>query len=81
MALPKHIESFDIEQGQIMGDPASVIVTLCWGFSFSAYEHEGVRGFDGISNARYESARKWVFTCTCTDCQQGAKKFIEGEVI
>ena len=70
MKLPKHIEFWDVEPGWGYGDPQEVIVTLQYGFSFENGEHQGVRGFDGIAEAKYESARKRIYDCTCDECKK-----------
>jgi hypothetical protein len=45
----------------------SLIVTLLYGYSFSATEHKGVRGFDTIREAKAAIAA--AVPCHCDLCQ------------
>lgn len=60
----KHIEHWDDERDIGNG----VIVTLHYGYSFEPREHAGVRGFDTVTEAKYESALKRVYKCNCELC-------------
>jgi hypothetical protein len=63
--LPKHIKHWDDERSLDHG----IIVTLVPGLSFEWCSHEGVRGFETVTEARYESARKRLFVCDpCEEC-------------
>lgn len=77
--LPAHIEHFDVEDGPY---GRGVIVTLAWGWSFEPWGHQGVRGFDTITEARRASARKRVYPCGCDECRanvrQGMKEEVDG---
>ena len=66
--MAKHIEFFDDERSVGNG----VIVTLHYGWSFEGSCHEGVRGFDTLSEARRESARNRVFPCRCAECNKNS---------
>lgn len=68
MKLPSHIEHWSDERRLGNG----VIVTLAPFLSFSHASHEGVRGFDTVSEARRESARKRVHRCGCAECRANA---------
>lgn len=60
----KHIEHWDDERDQGHG----IIVTLQWGWSFEYRTHEGVRGFDTVTEARQGTRRKALYRCDCADC-------------
>ncbi len=45
-----------------------VIVTLRYGYSFEPNEHQGVRGFDTVTEARRESALFNIHQCKCELC-------------
>lgn len=66
MTLPKHIKHWDDERSLGHG----IIVTLVTGLSFEWCSHEGVRSFETVAEARYESARKRVYECdpSCEEC-------------
>jgi hypothetical protein len=65
MNLPKHIEHWDDERSLGHG----IIVTLVPGLSFNWWGHEGVMGFDTVTEARRESARKRLHVCDpCSEC-------------
>lgn len=49
-----------------------IIVTLNWGWSFEPCEHQGVRGFDLVSEAK-EAVRKGAYPCACNECESGGK--------
>lgn len=60
-----HIEFWDDEREIGNG----VIVTLNYGYSFEPMnEHEGVRGFDTLAEARHATAKRRVFSCACVEC-------------
>lgn len=63
--LPGHIEHWDDERE--IGN--SLIVTLKPGWSYLPNEHEGVRGFDTVAEAKYASAKKRIYGCYCRECQ------------
>lgn len=46
----------------------SLIVTLHYGWSFSSQEHEGVRGFDTVAEAK--QAIGWADPCECALCER-----------
>lgn len=46
----------------------SLIVTLHYGWSFLPDEHEGVRGFDTVTEAKL--ALQHSFRCHCAECQK-----------
>jgi len=64
MQIPKHIEHWDDERASGNG----IIVTLQWGWSFEP-SHEGVCGFDTVTEARRATAKKNLFRCGCTQCR------------
>lgn len=64
MKLPKHIEDWSDERASGNG----IIVTLQWGYTFESGEHEGVRGFDTLAEAKEETKRKNVYRCNCREC-------------
>lgn len=66
--LPKHIRHWDDERA--IGH--SIIVTLQYGYCFDDGEH--VRGFDTVSEARWECALKRLASCSCEECLKGADK-------
>jgi hypothetical protein len=49
------------------GDGGSLIVILAPGYCFSE-KGEHVRGFDTVSEARYETAKKRLSNCNCEEC-------------
>ena len=63
--LPEHIEHWDDERG--MGN--GIIVTLHLGWSFE-WTHEGVRGFDTVTEAREGTRKKRLYRCPddCYEC-------------
>jgi len=66
LRLPKHIECWDDERDIGNG----IIVTLHLGWSFEQ-SHEGVRGFDTVTEAREETRKKWLYRCD-DDCEECA---------
>jgi hypothetical protein len=64
--MATHIEHWDDERAAGNG----IIVTLNWGFSFDETSHEGVQGFDTVTEARRATRKKWIFPCGCTLCRQ-----------
>jgi len=64
--LPKHIEHWDDERHLGNG----IIVTLHLGWSFEQ-SHEGVRGFDTVTEAQAETRKKWLYRCPadCDECE------------
>ena len=66
--LPKHIKHWDDERSLGHG----IGVTLVPGLSFEwGGLHAGLRFFETVTEARYESARKRVFECdpSCEECE------------
>ncbi len=61
-----HIEDWSDERGLGHG----IIVTLKPGWSFDWSSHEGVRGFDTVTEARRETRRKHIHLCDpeCPEC-------------
>lgn len=59
------IEHWDDERNVGNG----IIVTLRRGLSFESHCHEGVRGFDTVSEARRGTACKRLHTCNCDECK------------
>lgn len=43
-----------------------IIVTLHYGWSFEPGEHQGVRGFDTVREAR--EAVRYTYPCSCGEC-------------
>lgn len=70
MSNAKHIEYWDDERSIGNG----VLVTLAYGWSFEPREHAGVRGFDTITEARRESAKKSIYPCACDICRAAIAK-------
>lgn len=67
MKLPRHIQHWDDERRSGNG----VLVTLSWGWSFLAGEHQGARGFDTADQAKEASRRHNLFPCECEKCLEG----------
>ena len=63
---PKHIEHWDDERDIGNG----IIVTLHLGWSFEQ-SHEGVRGFDTVTEAREGTRKKRLYRCDddCDECE------------
>lgn len=61
--LAERIEYWDDERRE--GN--SLIITLHYGWSFDPIEHEGVRGFDTVSEAK--DAIRNATPCLCKECQ------------
>jgi hypothetical protein len=61
----KVVEFWDDERSLGNG----IIVTLNYGFSFEPNGHEGVRGFDTITEAKIATRLKNVYPCDCQQCQ------------
>lgn len=67
--LPAHIEHWSDERSLGNG----IIVTLAYGWSFEYsgsgfWNHEGVRGFDTVTEARLATRKSEVFPCRCKEC-------------
>ena len=66
LRVAAHIEDWSDERRIGNG----IIVTLVPGFSFDWATHEGVRGFDTLTEARRETRRKHIHPCDpeCLEC-------------
>lgn len=51
-----------------------IIVTLRYGWSFESDCHEGVRGFDTVTEALEAVKRKHIYPCQCEECVKYGKK-------
>lgn len=60
-----HIEDFSDERAS--GD--GIIVTLRYGYSFVSGSHEGVWGFDTMTEARNGTRLKRLYRCRCDECK------------
>jgi len=49
-----------------------VIITVHWGWSFEHCCHEGVRGFDSISEA--QRGVRDTYPCSCESCLKGLEE-------
>jgi hypothetical protein len=69
LTKPKYmmrVEFWDDERG--IGN--SLIVTLHYGFSFDLNDHEGVKGFDTIKEAKEGIKNSRI--CKCKECLNGS---------
>ncbi|HYW76262.1 MAG TPA: hypothetical protein VFA48_06510 [Gammaproteobacteria bacterium] len=64
MTRNKAIEHWDDERQIGNG----IIVTLYFGWSFEPGEHQGVRGFDTVREAREATRLKALYRCRCQQC-------------
>jgi|TARA_R110000822_G_scaffold46268_3_gene123266 hypothetical protein len=67
--MNKRIEDWSDERAIGNG----IIVTLHYGFSFEYMNHEAVRGFDTLEDAREDTKIKWTYTCNCAECKAHKK--------
>lgn len=68
--MNKAIEHWDDERSQGNG----IIVMLRHGWSFEGCQHEGVRGFDTITEARDATRIKALYRCDCAECNANARQ-------
>lgn len=64
MKTPKWVQHWDDERNLGHG----IIVTLHYGWSFAANEHQGVQGFDTVTDARDGVKKENLFQCKCENC-------------
>lgn len=62
----KYIEHWDDERNLDHG----IIVTLRHGWSFYEHGHQGVMGFETVSEAREATKRKNIYPCKCNRCRK-----------
>lgn len=60
----KYVEHWDDERDLDHG----IIVTLKYGWSFYANEHQGVMSFETFTEAREAVKRKNIYPCSCSRC-------------
>lgn len=64
--LPKWVWTWDDERE--IGNP--IMIGLHYGYSFEPDEHEGIRSFDTVSEARTGVQKKNVYPCDCNICKR-----------
>ena len=62
--MNKRVQHWDDERNQQNG----IIVTLHYGWSFEPFEHQSVRGFDTVTEAKKAIKFKNLFSCHCEEC-------------